>query len=57
VWIAVSPVGDLRLVVTSPGLRAPMYPYVAAHTAKIHTLITLGIRRGEKRLVFQPGKR
>jgi len=30
-----------------------MYPYVAPHTAKIHTLITLGIRDCAKALVFQ----
>src|ERR1700722_16119277 len=33
-----------------------MYPYVAPHTAKIHTLITLGIRHRAKALVFQLGK-
>src|ERR1700733_13479926 len=36
-----------------PGTRTPMYPYVAPHTAKIHTLITLGIRHCAKALVFQ----
>src|ERR1700736_3099751 len=31
-------------------VRAPMYPYVAPHTSKIHTLITLGIRNRTKPL-------
>lgn len=30
-----------------------MYPYVAPHAGKIHTLITLGIRDRTKALVFQ----
>jgi hypothetical protein len=34
-----------------------MYPYVAPHTAKIHTLITLGIRHRAKPLVFKSQKR
>src|SRR5450631_224575 len=33
-----------------------MYPYVAPHTAKIHTLITLGIRRLTKLLVLKARK-
>jgi hypothetical protein len=33
VWIAVSRLEAYDWVVTSPGLRAPMYPYVAPHTA------------------------
>ena len=32
-----------------------MYPYVAPHTAKIHTLITLGIRIRTNRLVLGLG--
>jgi hypothetical protein len=47
-----SPVRDL-LKDSNPGLRTPMCPYVAPHTAKIHTLITLGIRHCAKTLVFQ----
>src|ERR1700735_4535462 len=42
------------------GLRAPTYPYVAyiaPHTTKIHTLITLGIRHRSKALAFWPLKR
>ena len=31
----------------------PMYPYVAPHIAKIHTLITLGISLRTKPLVFR----
>ena len=46
------PIGDLRLKGSSPGLRTPMYPYVAPRTAKIHTLITLGISIRTKWLVF-----
>src|SRR5260221_10495942 len=41
---------------SSPGLRTSSihtYPYVAPHTAKIHTLITLGIRYRTKPLVFE----
>ena len=34
-----------------------MYPYVAPHTAKIHTLITLGIRHRTKPLVLKDRKR
>src|SRR5277367_2872530 len=34
-----------------------MYPYVAPHAAKIHTLITLGIRHRAKPLVFKIRKR
>jgi hypothetical protein len=40
----------------SSGLRAPMYPYVAPHTSKIHTLITLGIRNRTKPLVLKARK-
>ena len=32
------------------------YPYVAPHTAKIHTLITLGIRHGTKPPVLKARK-
>ena len=46
------PIGDLRLKGSSPGLRTPMYPYVAPRTARIHTLITLGISIRTKWLVF-----
>jgi hypothetical protein len=46
------PAEDLRLKGLGPGLRTPMYPGVAPHTAKIHTLITLGISIGTNRLVF-----
>jgi hypothetical protein len=38
---------------TSPGFRSPMYPCVALDTTKIHTPITLGIRRRTKLLVLQ----
>jgi hypothetical protein len=38
-------------------LPAQMLPYVVPHTAKIHTLITLGIRDRAKPLVFKPRKR
>jgi hypothetical protein len=34
-----------------PGTSHVEYPYVAPHTAKIHTLITLGIHRRAKPLV------
>jgi hypothetical protein len=34
-----------------------MYPYVAPHTAKIRTLITLGIRHRTKPLVLEAQKR
>ena len=37
----------------SPGSRISMYPHVAPHTAKFHTLITPGIRHRAKALVFQ----
>jgi hypothetical protein len=48
------PAGDLRLKGLTPGLRTPMYPYVAyaPHTAKNHTLITLGISIGANPLFF-----
>jgi hypothetical protein len=51
------PVRDLRLVGTGPGFRSLVYPYVAPHTAKIHTPITLGIRRRTKPLVFELRRR
>ena len=35
----------------------PALPYVAPHTAKIHTLITLGIHRRAKQLVLKSRKR
>jgi hypothetical protein len=38
----VGPIGDLRLKGWNPGSRTSIYPYVAPHTAKIHTPITLG---------------
>src|ERR1700674_4671797 len=38
-------------------VRAPMYPYVAPHTSKIHTLITLGISIRAKPLVLKARKR
>jgi hypothetical protein len=38
-------------------LRAPMYPYVAPHTSKIHTLITLGIGIRTKPLDLKARKR
>jgi hypothetical protein len=47
------PVKDLRLKGWSPGSRTWMYPYVAPHTAKIHTLITLGVRHRAKPHVFK----
>jgi hypothetical protein len=53
---APGPVRDLPLVGTSQGLAhrcIPTCPYVAPHTAKIHTPITLGIRNRAKLLVFQ----
>jgi len=31
-----------------PGFRPPTHPYVAPHTMKIHTPITLGIRHRAK---------
>jgi hypothetical protein len=34
-----------------------MYPYVAPHTSKIHTLITLGIRHRNKPLVLKARQR
>ncbi len=37
-------IGDLQLKRPSLGFPTSIYPYVAPHTAKIHTLITLGIR-------------
>ena len=54
------PVRDLRLKGSSPGLRTssiPTQPYVAPHTAKIHTLITLGIRNRTKQLILSVRKR
>jgi hypothetical protein len=39
------------------GFRAPMYPYVALDTTKIHTPITLGIRDRVKLLVFELRRR
>jgi hypothetical protein len=44
------PIGDLRVKRSSLGFHASTYPYVAPHTAKIHTLITLGIRHRAKAL-------
>jgi hypothetical protein len=41
----------------SSGLRAPMYPYVAPHTSKIHTLITPGISIRAKPPVLKARKR
>jgi hypothetical protein len=38
------------------GGEMAMYPYVAPHTSKIHTLITLGIRHRVKVLVSKPRK-
>ena len=40
-----------------PGPLASMYPYVAPHAAKIHTLITPGIRHRFKPLVLKARKR
>ena len=53
--LACSPIRGARLWPdgSSPGFPTSMYPYVAPHTAKIHTLITLGIRDCAKALVFQ----
>jgi len=45
-------IGGLRPKGLSPGLRTPMYPYVAPRTAKIHTLISLGISIRTQWLVF-----
>jgi hypothetical protein len=53
IWLA----GDLGLVVASPKIRAPMYPYVALDTTKIHTLITLGISIRTKPLVSKARQR
>ena len=50
---AVGPFRDLRVKGLSSCLRAPIYPYVAPHTSKIHTLITLGNRHRTKPLVFK----
>jgi len=47
------PFRDLRMKALSSGLRTPMYPYVAPHTSKIHTLVTLGIRHCTKPRVFK----
>jgi hypothetical protein len=51
------PVRDLRLKGRGPGSRASIYPYVAPHTAKIHTLITLGLCIRTKLLFLKPQKR
>jgi hypothetical protein len=48
-----SPIGDPRLKDWTPGSLTSMYPYVAPHTSKIHTLITLGISIRTKPLVFK----
>jgi hypothetical protein len=48
-----APIGDLQLKGPSPGFPTSMYPYVAPHTSKIHTLITLGIRNRTKPLVLK----
>src|ERR1017187_4383102 len=40
-----------------PEIRTSVYPYVAPHTAKIHTLITLGISIRTKLLVLKDRKR
>jgi hypothetical protein len=42
---------------SSPGPRTPTSPYVALHTAKIHTLITLGIRVRTNPHVFKARNR
>jgi hypothetical protein len=39
------------------GSHTSMYPYVASHTAKIHTLITLRIRNRARPLVLKPRRR
>jgi hypothetical protein len=36
--------------------QRPTHPYVAPHTSKIHTLITLGIRHSTKSLVSKAWK-
>src|SRR5277367_1704906 len=46
-----------RLKGCSAGPRAAMYPYVAPHTARIHTPITLGIRGRIIELILKPRKR
>jgi hypothetical protein len=41
---------------STPGSLTSMYPYVAPHTAKIHTLITLGISTRTKPHVLKTGR-
>jgi hypothetical protein len=48
-----APIGDLQLKGPSLGFPTSMYPYVAPHASKIHTLITLGIRNRTKPLVLK----
>jgi hypothetical protein len=54
------PVKDLLLIGTGQGLAhrcISTCPYVAPHTTKIHTLITLGIRHRNKPLVLKARQR
>jgi hypothetical protein len=48
---------DLRPKSWSPDSHASIEPYVAPHTAKIHTLITLGVSILAKPLVLKARKR